>query len=300
MRKVIHDFNQYGFASLRPRFRGGRPRRISTDDEQRIVSVAGARPDTLGVPLTRWSLAKLAEYLREQGLSVSPAHLSRILARAGLSFQRTRSWKASPDPDYEAKAARVLALYRRRPEHGVVISFDEMGPVSLCPHHGRGWAQRGRPERHRATYSRRSGVRYLVGALDVHADYLRARLRPRRDGSSTLTFLRQIRLAYPRGTRMYWIQDNLSCHWTPAIRQWAERNNVELVPTPTYASYLNRIESHFGAIGEFVVKNADYLDWDAFGFAMAEHIRYRNEPARRQQRLREQLRRAETRLPLAA
>ncbi len=291
VRKVIHDFNQQGFDSLRPRFRGGRPRRISTDDEHRIVALAGARPETLGVPLTRWSLAKLAEHLRGQRLQVSPAHPGRILARQGLSFQRTRSWKASPDPEYEQKAARVLALYRKRPQDGVVISFDEMGPVSLCPHQGRGWAPHGRPERHRATYSRRRGVRYLVGALDVHASYLRARLRPRRDGASTLAFMRQIRLAYPRTIRIYWIQDNLSCHWTPAIRAWAADNNVELVPTPTYASYLNRIESHFGPIGEFVVKNADYLDWDGFGLAMARHIQYRNDPDRRRRRLEQSERR---------
>jgi transposase len=296
VRKVIHDFNRDGFDSLRPRFRGGRPRRISADDEARIVAVAGARPDTLGVALTRWSLAKLAEYLRGQGIEVSPAHLGRILTRAGLSFQRTKSWKASPDPDYEARAQRVLSLYRERPKEGVVLSFDEMGPVSLRPHHGRGWALKRRPERHRATYSRRQGVRYLVGALDVHASYLRARLRPRRDGNSTLTFMRQIRLAYPRSTRIYWIQDNLSCHWTPAIREWAEQNNVELVPTPTYASYLNRIESHFGAIGEFVVKNADYLDWDSFTLAIAKHISYRNDPDRRRQRLEQ----TERRLRLAA
>ena len=296
VRKVIHDFNQHGFASLRPRFRGGRPRRISTDEQARIVAVAGARPDTLGVPLTRWSLAKLSEHLRGEGIVVSAAHLARILAAAGLSFQRTRSWKASPDPDYEARAARVLELYRCQPPGGVVISFDEMGPVSLCPHQGRGWAARRRPERHRATYSRRHGVRYLVGALDVHADYLRARLRPTRNGNSTLAYMRQIRLAYPPSRRIYWIQDNLSCHWTPAIRAWAADHNVELVPTPTYASYLNRIESHFGSIGEFVVKNADYLDWDSFGLAMANHIRYRNHPQRR----RERLERAAKRLRLAA
>ena len=69
VRKVIHDFNERGFESLRPRFRGGRPRRIQIDDEQRIVAVAGARPDTLGVPYTRWSLAKLSGYLRGQGIS---------------------------------------------------------------------------------------------------------------------------------------------------------------------------------------------------------------------------------------
>ena len=71
---------------------------------------------------------------------------------------------------------------------------------------------RGRPERQRATYNRRHGIRYLVGALDVHADYLRIRPRPRRNGVSTLTFMRQIRLAYPRQIRLYWIRDGLSSH----------------------------------------------------------------------------------------
>ena len=295
VRKVIHDFNRHGFESLRPRFRGGRPRRISTDDEARIVAVAGARPDTLGVPFTRWSLSKLSRYLRAQRIEVSPAHLARILARNGISLQRTRTWKQSPDPDYEAKAARILALYREQPANGVVISFDEKGPESLCPKHGRGWARRGRPERHRATYTRRQGIRYLVGALNVHADYLRIRPRPVRNGNSTLTFMKQIRLAYPRQIRIYWIQDGLSSHWTPEIRAYAEASNIELVPTPTYASYLNRIESTFGAIDEFVCKNADYLDWDAFGHALAEHVRHRNSPTEREHRQSEAAKRRQRR-----
>jgi len=293
VRKVIHEFNLHGWDSLRPRFAGGRPRRISIDDEQRIVAVAGARPDTLGVPYTRWSLPKLSGYRGGQGLIVSPAHLGRILARNGISLQRTRSWKQSPDPDYEAKAERILALYRQQPENGVVISFDEKGPESLCPKHGRGWAPRGRPERHRATYNRRQGIRYLVGALDVHADYLRIRSRPRRNGASTLTFMKQIRLAYPRQIRLYWIQDGLSSHWTPEIRAFAETNNIELVPTPTYASYLNRIEATFGVIDEFVCKNTDYLDWDAFGHALAEHVQHRNSPAERERRKLEAAKRRE-------
>jgi hypothetical protein len=101
---------------------------------------------------------------------------------------------------------------------------------------------------------------------------------------STLAFMKQIRLAYPGAIRIYWIQDGLSSHWTPEIRAWAAVNNVELVPTPTYASYLNRIESTFGAIDEFVCKNADYLDWDAFGHALAGYVGHRNSPAERQRR----------------
>ena len=89
----------------------------------------------------RWSLIKLARYLRERGIcEILPAHLGRVLARAALSFQRTRSWKASPgpDPDYEAKAQRVLELHKRAPTGGAVISFDQMGTISLRPTHGCG------------------------------------------------------------------------------------------------------------------------------------------------------------------
>ena len=276
VRKVIHEFNERGMDSLRPRYRGGRPRRITTEQRQRIVSVAGARPDAQGVPLTRWSLPRLSAQLEREGIEVSPRHLGTVLAEAGLSFQRTRTWKASPDPCYEEKAARILVLCEKPPRDGPVVSFDQMGPVSLRPTAGAGWAPKGRPERQRADYNRRSGIRYVFGAYDVHADRLRVRLRPRRAGTDMLTFMRQIRLAYPARQRIYWIQDNLSANWVPPIRAYAAANKIELVATPTYASYLNPVECHFSPLSEFVVCNADYLDWDAFGHALAQHIRYRN------------------------
>jgi len=280
VRKVIHEFNERGLDSLDPDYRGGRPRRITAAQRARIVAVAGARPDTKGVPLTRWSLPRLAAHLAGEGIEISPAHLGRVLKQAGLSFQRTRSWKASPDPDYETKAARVLALYQRPPDDGVVVCFDQMGPISLRPTHGSGWAKRRRPERLRATFNRRHGIRYGFGAYDVHNDRLRLRLRPRRAGADTLAFVRTIRSSYPRRLRIYWIQDGLSANWTPDVRNYAAANNIELVPTPTYASYLNRIEAHFRPINEFVVSNADYLDWDAFAHALARHIQHRNGPDR--------------------
>jgi transposase len=280
VRKVIHEFNERGLDSLDPDYRGGRPRRITAAQRARIIAVAGARPDSQGVPLTRWSLPRLAAHLVGEGIEISPAHLGRVLKQAGLSFQRTRSWKASPDPDYEAKAARVLSLYERAPEAGVVVCFDQMGPISLRPTHGCGWAPKRRPERLRATFNRRHGTRYGFGAYDVHADRLRLRLRRRRAGADTLAFLRTIRCCYPRRLRIYWVQDGLSANWTPDIREFAADNNIALVPIPTYASYLNRIEAHFRPINEFVVSNADYLDWGAFAHALAGHVQHRNGPDR--------------------
>jgi transposase len=276
VRKVIHEFNEEGFDSLRPEYRGGRPRRITPTERKRMVAVAGARPDTQGVPLTRWSLDRLSAHLAAEELVISPIHLWRLLAQAGLSFQRTRSWKASPDPDYEARAARVLELYEAAPFDGPVISFDQMGPISLKPIHGAGWAKRKRPERLRATYNRKHGIRYIFGALDVHRDRLHARMRPRRAGSDVLGYMKTIRLVYPARQRLYWIQDNLSANWTPDIRAYAANNKIELVPTPTYASYLNRIESHFRPIQEFVFNNTDYPDWATAQRALADYITHRN------------------------
>ena len=295
VRKVIHAFNDEGFGSLDPDYRGGRPKKTTPEQRDRIVAVARARPDTQGVPLTRWSLAKLAAHLATMGVVLGEETLRQVLIGVGLSHQRTRSWKWSPDPDFRPKAERVLSLYRAKPADGVVVCFDEMGPIQLIPHQGSGWAPEKLPERLRATYSKNNGVRYLFGAYDVHADRLHGRLRAHKNADEVLGFYRQIRMRYDPRLRIYLIADNLSTHKTPAIREWAAESNVELVFTPTYASFLNRIECHFWAIGEFVVKNADYPDWPALATAMADHIHYRNGPHRDQRLIK-----AESRLLIAA
>jgi hypothetical protein len=128
----------------------------------------------------------------------------------------------------------------------------------------------------RATYNRQHGIRYIFAALDVHRDRLYARMRPRRAGPDVLGFMRTIRMVYPARQKLYWIQDNLSANWTPDIRAYAATNKIELVPTPTYTSYLNRIESHFRPIQEFVFNNTDYRTWDTAQRALADYITHRN------------------------
>jgi transposase len=280
VRKVVHAFNEEGFSALDPDYRGGRPPKTTPAQRDRIVAVARARPDHQGVALTRWSLPKLRDHLSGLGVELCEEALRQLLRGAGLSHQRTRSWKWSPDPDFRDKAERVLSLYREPPADGPVVCFDEMGPIQLIPHHGSGWAPEQLPERLRATFNKKGGTRYLYGALDVHDDRLIGRLRPRKGAAEVIRFLTTIRTRYDPRRRLYLVMDNLSCHWTKDVRDWAAKSNTELVPTPTYASYLNRIECHFWAIQEFVVKNADYQSWDALQLAMARHISYRNGPHR--------------------
>jgi transposase len=98
VRRVIHDFNQHGWDSLRPGFRGGRPRRIQTEGEQRIVAVAGARPDTLGVPSTRWSLAKLSATCTGRGSRSRPRSWAGSSPATGFRCNAPAAGSRAPTP----------------------------------------------------------------------------------------------------------------------------------------------------------------------------------------------------------
>src|SRR5947209_13679450 len=80
VRKVIHAFNERGFSSLDPDYRGGRPRKTTPEQRDRIVPVARARPDTQGVALTRWSLPKLQLHLEGMGIVLSEETLRQTLS----------------------------------------------------------------------------------------------------------------------------------------------------------------------------------------------------------------------------
>ncbi|MCL6446043.1 MAG: transposase [Alicyclobacillus sp.] len=103
-----------------------------------------------------------------------------------------------------------------------------------------------------------------------------------------LRFLKVLRRRYHRSERLYIVLDNFSPHKHERVRNWAGRNNVELVYTPTQASWLNRIECHFGPVRKFVLNGSDYENHQALANAIRAYIRWRNKHRRNASLLREQ------------
>ena len=102
VRDVIHAFSEQGLDCLDPEWAGGRPHRISDDDIAHIVATAKTRPRKLGRLFTHWSVRKLADYLAgdpARRVQIGRERLRLILGSEGISFQRTRTWKDSTDPD---------------------------------------------------------------------------------------------------------------------------------------------------------------------------------------------------------
>lgn len=112
IRRIIHLFNEKGVDAIFPHYAGGRPPTFTREQKAGIIEVALSRPGDLGLPFTQWSLSKLREYVIEQGVveGISDEWIRQILRNAGVTYQRTKTWKESRDPEYELKKTRPRAL----------------------------------------------------------------------------------------------------------------------------------------------------------------------------------------------
>lgn len=78
---------------------------------------------------------------------------------------------------------------------------------------------------------------------------------------------------------MYVVCDNVSPCRHPTIRTWCVDNNVELVFTPTYRSWLNWIEAEFAELRYFALNGTDHRSHAEPKAAIAAYIRWHNTQA---------------------
>jgi transposase len=302
VRDVIRNFTADGFSSLYPKYHGGRPPKFTLPQRREIKKIAKSKPAEHGLPFSAWSLSKLAEFLVAKGVvdDISHEGLRVLLREEGVSFQRLKTWKASADPDYAVKKARVEHLYAIAdrevvPEPGepeVIFCMDEFGPLNLQPRPGRQWAAvsgksaepgRAPRPRMRATYHRTEGVRHLLAAYDLHEDKLLGHVKPRKTRARFPGFCRYLRTLYPARVRIAIICDNFSPHLTTArdsrVGARATASNVEIAYTPTNSSWLNRIEAQFTALRYFALDGTDHATRKEQASMIRRYIIWRNNHA---------------------
>jgi len=299
VRDVIHNFNADGFDSLYPKYKGGRAPTFTLPQRREIKKIAKSTLAEHRLPFSRWSLAKLADFLVAEGVVEDISHegLRELLRAKSVSFQAIKTWKASRDPDYATKKARIEHLYAIADgevvgdgdEPTAIFCMDEFGPLNLQPRPGRQWTDVGgkgkdparEPRaRMRATYTRTQGVRHLFAALDLGKDKMYGHVKKRKRRIEFLEFCRYLRSLYPPEVRIAIVCDNYSPHLTTKkdtrVGQWAEANNVEVAYTPTNSSWLNRIEAQFTALREFTLNGTDHASHREQGSMIRRYIAWRN------------------------
>jgi len=105
VRTIIKSFNADGFEALVPKYGIGRPEKFSEEQRSLIIETALCPPDLLGQPFTRWSLAKLRDFIIGERIveSISIETIRRMLKGAKVKLRRTKTWKECNDPKLASK-----------------------------------------------------------------------------------------------------------------------------------------------------------------------------------------------------
>src|SRR5204862_4427937 len=203
-------------AGLRDRPRDGRGDRLAPAVEAKILALTQQPPPK---PYTHWTTRRLAARLRLSHMTVH-----RVWQRAGLKPHRLERYVASPDPDFERKAADIIGLYLNPPTHAAVFCVDEKTAIQaldrrdpilpLSP---------GRAERHGFEYVRH-GTLSLYAALNTDTGEVIGKTAERHTSAEFVAFLSTVVASQPAGREIHIIADNLSAHKTKRVDEFITRH----------------------------------------------------------------------------
>ena len=236
-------------------------------------------PCEVGLPLSRFSRADLRRHVLAHGIvaEISGTTIWRWLQEDALRPWTRRSWIFPRDPEFGAKAGRVLDLY-----HGVweakslgpddfVLSADEKSQIQIRHRHRPPQPPGpGRAIRTENDYERRGVCAYLA-AWDVRNAQLFGDVVPNVTIVTFDSFVAHVMSTEPyrSARRVFWVVDQGTVHRGERARNrlQAQWPNLVLVHLPTHASWLNQIEIYFSILQRKALTPDD--------FGSADEIKHR-------------------------
>jgi transposase len=122
VRRRLHRFDAEGLEGLGDRSKPGRPRRLTSEDDSKLIVLVNQAPPGRLVTLrdgsmvardeeaeAQWSLNALAQAAKEAGIAVKRSQIRTILLREGVRWRHTHSWGTARDKDFVPKGRRSSA-----------------------------------------------------------------------------------------------------------------------------------------------------------------------------------------------
>jgi hypothetical protein len=251
-----------------------------------VKALACELPCTLGLPLSRLSIADLTREVVQRGLvaRISDSTVWRWLHEDAIRPWQHRCWIFPRDPQFQAKAARILDLYGRwwqgktlRDDEFVVCTDEKTSIQARLRIHPSQPPRPNRPMRVEHEYARGGAWAYLA-ALDVH----RAKVFGRCETTTGIAPFERLvdqvmgQWPYREARRIFWIMDNGSSHRGEASVRRLTQSHPRLVPVhaPVHASWLNQIEIYFSIVQRKVLTPNDFPDLPAVAERLAAFERY--------------------------
>jgi hypothetical protein len=225
-----------------------------------VKALACELPASSGVALSRWSTSDIAREVRSRGIAatISDKTVWRWLHEDAIRPWQHRSWIFPRDPQFAAKAGRILDLYERiweetpLKDEEFVISADEKTSIQArnrC--HKTLPTIPGTPMKVEHEYKRCGAWAYLA-AMDIHRAKFFGRCEKKSGIEPFDRLVDQVmtQAPYDNARRVFWIVDNGSSHRGQASieRLQTKYPNLALIHGPVHASWLNQIEIYFSIV----------------------------------------------------
>ena len=270
--------------------------------------MATRKPTTYHCHATRWSLDDLVTALQQGRLgTMSRSRLWRMLDEADLKPPRRVYWLNSHDPDFEAKAQALGALYlnalRCFAHDRVVIGTEEKtGRQMLQRQYPTQPMVPGKPEQRDHAYIRH-GVRALSASFVVATGPVVWHVGPTRTSADCAAHLAHVVTQLPARRRDDWGVENLKTHWSLAVCRrvapWCEvpsgardlRRGVQRRAflsdpshrhvchcTPKHGSWINQVELWFSVLARQFLKRGDFDAAHTFETRLTDYLEVSNTP----------------------
>jgi transposase len=281
-----------GRDGLADRPRCGRPPTFSPVQVAEVKALACQLPAEHEVPLSVWSAPELAREAITRGIApaISASTVRRWLAEDAIKPWQHQSWISIRDPDFRAKASRVLDLYAHvwegnplGPDEYVISSDEKTSIQARCRCHPTLPPGKARRMRVNHDYDRGGALAYLA-AYDVHQAKVFGRCAPSTGIEPFMALVEHVMTTEPYASakRVFWIVDNGSSHrGQAAIDRLAQRfPNAVMVHTPVHASWLNQVEIYFSLTQRKVISPNDFTTLDQVEQRLAKFEQRYNATAR--------------------
>ena len=221
--------------------RPGTPRTITDEDVERVIAMALEQTPK---GATHWSTRSMAE-----ATGLSQSSVSRIWRAFSLQPHRLDTFKLSNDPLFVSKVRDIAGLYLDPPDKALVLCVDEKSQMQALERTQPLLPMRpGLPACRTHDYVRH-GTTTLFAALDAKTGKVIGKCYRRHRAKEFLKFLRVIEESVPADLDVHLILDNYGTHKTPKVRGWLARHpRFHVHYTPTYASWINLVESWFAVL----------------------------------------------------
>jgi transposase len=237
----IPRFHAYGPEGLYDDPRRARPRKVTPQVLECVVTMRQDDPQHAGYLATCWTVAMLGlALLHKLGVQLSTSALRVAWQAVGLRWRRPRlAMPSKVDPE---KTRKQWVMAKAVVEAGptATILYGDESRLQLLPllRAMSQWVG----QQVRVPTPGTNVTRVLFGALDIRTGRWVYRVRERRRKEDFMAFLEHLLEAYPTGLILLMV-DHFSSHTADAMDEWlATHPRLQLYYLPTYCSHVNPVE----------------------------------------------------------